>query len=283
MDIDLLTPTPSSPPRRLRPQKELLIAWTLLLLDDGQTYGYTLHHGLRAHGIDLQASSLYRWLAKFERDAWVASDWSEPVDGPRRHVYRLTAEGRTALAEMTALIAAMRDSYSMFLEAHARAVERRGDVGADVDEEAMPVTREPVAASPEGQAGSSQAPSAKPPLRPHKELLVGWLLLHRDAGATYGYDLRRDFDAQRLSPDPPAMYRTLRRLEADKWVQSRWMRSAAGPRRRFYRLTGRGRRNLDEIAKLIAAIHDAHEDYLQAYELADHLADRPIDQDRAPI
>ncbi len=67
MDIDVLSPAPSSPPRRLRPQKELLIAWTLLLLDDDVTYGYTLHHRLLGHGIELQASSLYRRLSKFER------------------------------------------------------------------------------------------------------------------------------------------------------------------------------------------------------------------------
>jgi DNA-binding PadR family transcriptional regulator len=118
-------------------------------------------------------------------------------------------------------------------------------------------------------------------LRPHRELLVGWLLLQLDAGATYGYDLRRAFDAQRLSPDPGAMYRMLRQLEADKWVQSRWMNPAAGPRRRFYRLTGRGRRNLDEIARLIAAIRDAHEAYLVAYEHArdrrDAAADSEVD------
>ena len=240
----------------------------LLLLDDDETYGYTLHHRLLGHGIELQASSLYRRLSKFERDRWVASGWTEPVDGPRRHVYRLTAEGRSALREMTALIAAMRDTYNTFLVAHAQAVERRAIGGAVVDEEAMPVTREPGAASPEAQAGAGQATSTPQPLRPYRELLVGWLLLHLDAGATYGYDLRRDFDALRLSPDPGTLYRMLRRLEADKWVQSRWMRPAAGPRRRFYRLTGRGRRNLDETARLIATIRDAHEAYLQAYEHA---------------
>jgi len=98
----LLVPTSSSAPRRPRPRRELLIAWTLLLLDEGEAYGYTLHHRLLAHDIDLQASSLYRWLQKFERDCWVVSGWSDSVDGPRRHVYRLTAEGRTALMGMTA-------------------------------------------------------------------------------------------------------------------------------------------------------------------------------------
>ncbi len=278
----MLAPASSSAPRRPRPHREVLIAWTLLLLDEGATYGYTLHQCLLANGVDLQASSLYRRLSKFERERWVESVWSDSVDGPRRHVYRLTAEGRTALAEMTALIAAMRDTYSVFLEAHAHAVERRGNAGAPIDEEALPVARAPLATTTEAPEGSLQAPSTQQPLRPHKELLVGWLLLHLDAGATYGYDLRRDFDAERLSPDPGAMYRMLRRLEADKWVQSRWMGSAAGPRRRFYRLTGRGRRNLDEIARVIATIRDTHDAYLHAFEHADRRHDPAVDGERMP-
>ena len=237
----------------------------LLLIDAGEGHGYALHQGLLARGFDLQGTSVYRWLAKFERDGWVLSGWSEPIDGPRRHVYRLTEEGRAALREMTELIAATRDSYSVFLDAHRQAVASRSGV---VDEASVPVTRDAPGPAPDVPVEVAQGPSAQRAVRPRRELLVGWLLLHLDAGATYGYDLRRAFDAQRLSPDPGAMYRMLRRLEADKWVQSRWLSSAAGPRRRFYRLTGRGRRNLDEIARLIVAIRDAHTAYLAAYEHA---------------
>ncbi|MDP1847643.1 MAG: helix-turn-helix transcriptional regulator [Solirubrobacteraceae bacterium] len=251
----------------------------LLLIDAGEDHGYTLYHGLLARGIDLQATTVYRWLAKFDRDGWVLSSWSEPIDGPRRHVYRLTAEGRAALREMTAVIAAMRDRHSTFLDAHAQAVARRRS--SVVDEAATPITRDAPVPTPDVTVDLPPVPSAQRGLRPHRELLVGWLLLQLDAGATYGYDLRRAFDAQRLSPDPGAMYRMLRQLEADKWVQSRWMNPAAGPRRRFYRLTGRGRRNLDEIARLIAAIRDAHEAYLVAYEHArdrrDAAADSEVD------
>jgi len=124
-------------------------------------------------------------------------------------------------------------------------------------------------AAPNVAATSSPAPT----LRPHKELLAGWLLQRLDAGPTYGYDLRRNFAAHRLTPDPSSMYRMLRRLEADAWVQSRWMGSAAGPRRRYYRLTIPGRRNLDEIAGLITAIRDLHDDYLRDYEDAYPLQD----------
>jgi len=95
--------------------------------------------------------------------------------------------------------------------------------------------------------------------------MTAWLLLLLDGGATYGYDLRRELDALQLSIDPAYIYRTLRKLERDGWVQSRWMKSVAGPRRRFYRLTTKGRRNLDEIAGLIAAFRDLNEAFLRAH------------------
>ena len=273
--MDSLTPPISD--RALRPPKELLVAWMLLLIDVGEDHGYALHHGLLGRGIDLQATTVYRWLAKFERDGWVLSAWSEPIDGPRRHVYRLTAEGRAALRERTELTAAMRDSYSTFLDAHARAVARRRS--SSVDEAAVPIMRDVQEPTPDVPVEVPQVSSAQRALRPHRELLIGWLLLQLDAGATYGYDLRRAFDAQRLTPDPGALYRMLHRLEADKWVQSRWLNPAAGPRRRFYRLTGRGRRNLDEIARLITAIRDAHDAYLVAYEHASDNHDAASDSD----
>lgn len=250
----------------LRPQKELLAAWTLLLLEAGEMHGYKLRHELLARRIELQPSSLYRWLHRFERDRWVVARWTEPVTGPRRHMYSLTPEGRAKLRDITGVVAAMRETYGEFAEAHADACARRGKTARHRDE-APPRARRDITTS---TSRRSSAPSERARLRPHKELLVGWLLLHIDDGATYGWDLRREFEAHRLSPDPGAMYRTLRRLEADRSVQSRWMAPAAGPRRRFYRLTTRGRRKLDDIARLIAAILDAHDSYLQAYEQAGH-------------
>ena len=255
------SPPPLPPPRELRPQTELVIAWTLLVLHErGETYGYTLHRDLLARSIDVQATSVYRRLAKFERDRWVQSRWAASIDGPQRHVYALTAQGRAALRDLTGEIVEVRDCYSRFTEAHALTLARRSATGVD---NGSPFD---LRTTPDPPAGSSASSPANGSVRPHKELLAGWLLLHLDAGATYGYDLRRAFHAQRLSPDAGAMYRMLRRLEADKWVQSRWLQSTAGPSRRLYRLTGRGRRNLGEIALLIERIGAAHDSYLEAYE-----------------
>ena len=66
--------------------------------------GYTLHRELLARGVDVQATSVYRRLAKFDRDGWVASRWAESIDGPQRHCYTLTARGLGGLHELTASI-----------------------------------------------------------------------------------------------------------------------------------------------------------------------------------
>ena len=243
-----------------------MIAWVLLLLHTREMHGYKVHRELLARGIDLDPTTTYRWLRRFERDRWVAARWSAPVSGPRRHVYVLTAEGRSMLHTITALIAATHDTYGTFLDTHADVVAGRGVDAADCT--GVPTSaRRPSSANQPSSASSSRAA-----LRPHKELLIGWLLLEVDAGASYGWELRRMLQARSLKPDDGALYRMLRRFEGDKWVQSRWMQPAAGPRRRFYRLTARGRRNLDEIARLIELIRASHESYLQAYEHVDDLA-----------
>jgi DNA-binding PadR family transcriptional regulator len=119
---------------------------------------------------------------------------------------------------------------------------------------------------------------APPPrtVRPRDELVTGWLLLLLDDGATYGYDLCRELESLAVSIDPSVVYRTLRRLEGDELVTSRWTSSLRGPRRRSYRLTAKGRHRLNETVRVIASIRDIHEVFLQAHEQA-----RPLRRDSA--
>lgn len=63
-------------------------------------------------------------------------------------------------------------------------------------------------------------PPSAAPQRPEKNLLTGWLMLLLDAGACHGYGLQAKMEACRLSPDPAALYRTLRKLEEDGSVVS---------------------------------------------------------------
>ena len=66
--------------------------------------------------------------------------------------------------------------------------------------------------------------------------------------------------------DPAALYRALRQLDDEGCLRSRWVDSTAGPRRRQYRVTAKGRRALVELTGLITAIRDRHRAFLQEYE-----------------
>jgi poly-beta-hydroxybutyrate-responsive repressor len=78
------------------------------------------------------------------------------------------------------------------------------------------------------------------------------LLLLRE-GEAHGYEL-----AERLCAfgfdhsDPGALYRGLRRLEDEGMVRSDWEHSAAGPKKRVYRLTEIGIDELDRRATDLA-------------------------------
>ena len=82
-----------------------------------------------------------------------------------------------------------------------------------------------------------------------KDFLRPCLLLLLREGEAHGYEL-----AENLGPfgfdhsDPGALYRALRRLEADGLVGSDWTPSEAGPRKRVYSLTERGIEELDRRA-----------------------------------
>jgi len=98
------------------------------------------------------------------------------------------------------------------------------------------------------------------------ELLTAWLLLLLDSGATHGYEMARQLEAQCLHVDVSYVYRTLRKLERDGYADSQWTESAIGPRRRLYRLNAVGRSKLLQSAELIAAVRDLHERFLQAHQ-----------------
>lgn len=99
--------------------------------------------------------------------------------------------------------------------------------------------------------------------RASRDLLLGWLLLLIDRGVSHGYDLSRALAEEGIGVDTAALYRTLRQLEADKLLRSRWQAPTMGPRRRAYVLTVKGRRRLNALALSIANARDAHEAFLR--------------------
>lgn len=65
----------------------------------------------------------------------------------------------------------------------------------------------------------------------------------------YGFELVRTLgDVDGLVTSEGTIYPLLSRLRRDGLVDTTWRESAAGPPRRYYRLTNAGRRALDEFA-----------------------------------
>jgi PadR family transcriptional regulator PadR len=71
----------------------------LALLVDGEAYGYELAGRLSDLGVGTVAGgSLYPALLRLEKSGHLAAEWRAGDGGPGRKYYRLTDEGRNALA-----------------------------------------------------------------------------------------------------------------------------------------------------------------------------------------
>lgn len=82
--------------------------------------------------------------------------------------------------------------------------------------------------------------------------------------SAHGYDLRAaitEMTGGEISVDAGGLYRTLRRLEDDGFVTSRWVEGDSGPQRRDYSITQEGRElaadwahHLKERARLLRIV-----------------------------
>lgn len=69
------------------------------------------------------------------------------------------------------------------------------------------------------------------------------LLFFLSQGDSYGYDLMVKLDGfgfPKANPDPAMVYRTLRYLEKEGFVTSKWDTKGTGPAKRNYALTEKG-------------------------------------------
>jgi PadR family transcriptional regulator PadR len=74
----------------------------LALLRDGERYGFDLVKALgEVDGMVTSEGTIYPLLSRLRKDGLVASKWEESPSGPPRRYYRLSAEGRRALAEFS--------------------------------------------------------------------------------------------------------------------------------------------------------------------------------------
>jgi DNA-binding PadR family transcriptional regulator len=106
-------------------------------------------------------------------------------------------------------------------------------------------------------------PSRTP--RISKDLRTAWLLLLLRAKPSYGYVLRRELQERGLEVDAGSLYRSLRELEGDGLISSRWRAPSAGPRSRIYTLTEKGHRALVVLASAIELGREVRDEFLAAY------------------
>ena len=89
----------------------------LAVLGAREMYGLDLVRALsEVDGMVLSEGTLYPLLSRLRKDDLVDTTWRESTSGPPRRYYRVTAEGRRALAEFTGEWRRFRDAVDTLLE-----------------------------------------------------------------------------------------------------------------------------------------------------------------------
>lgn len=106
-------------------------------------------------------------------------------------------------------------------------------------------------------------------LRGHTDTMI---LARLAGGDSYGYDINKEI--RRLSGGAyelkeATLYTAFRRMEADRLITSYWGDSEEGARRRYYRITDRGRDALAERLK----------SWQETKEILDRLFSKGCDED----
>jgi poly-beta-hydroxybutyrate-responsive repressor len=93
------------------------------------------------------------------------------------------------------------------------------------------------------------------------------LLLLLQKGEAHGYELASDLPKYALTDaavEAAALYRTLRGLEQNGNVTSRWDTTTSGPARRVYRLTDEGEEHLREWVAVLGHMSGSMTRFLKA-------------------
>ena len=100
-----------------------------------------------------------------------------------------------------------------------------------------------------------------------RHYLRACLLLLIRSGPAYGYNLREQLtDLGVVQNDWGRLYRTLRVMEREGLLLSCWENSEAGPSRRTYHLTERGRAELDRWVESVTEAQGLVDRFLGRYD-----------------
>ncbi|GHH51800.1 PadR family transcriptional regulator [Streptomyces candidus] len=82
--------------------KGVLDLLVLSCLTEGESYGYEISKALAGAGLgDIKGGTLYPVLNRLEEAGHVVGEFRASARGPGRRYYRLTGDGRAALARQT--------------------------------------------------------------------------------------------------------------------------------------------------------------------------------------
>lgn len=88
----------------------------LALLQTDDRYGFDLVRELaRTDGLVTPEGTIYPLLSRLRSEGLVETSWQESQQGPPRRYYRITAEGRAALASFVEQWARFRDTVDHIL------------------------------------------------------------------------------------------------------------------------------------------------------------------------
>jgi len=107
-------------------------------------------------------------------------------------------------------------------------------------------------------------PGDRPP-----RFLRAFLLLFLAEGETHGYELiekLKEIGVKYETYEFGYVYKTLRNMEKEGLLSSRWNVKEKGAAKRIYRITDKGRQNLDEWAAVLTNIRDSLNSFLEAYK-----------------
>jgi len=114
--------------------------------------------------------------------------------------------------------------------------------------------------------GSGQGQGKRRQLR---RFLQPCLLLLILRGESHGYQLQTDLEAFGFNPerlDVSMVYRALREMEAEGWLDSRWEEAGDGPRRRMYSVTEAGMAQLKWFIEELRRTRNDLDRVITAYE-----------------
>ncbi len=106
-------------------------------------------------------------------------------------------------------------------------------------------------------------PGDRPP-----RFLRAFLLLFLAEGETHGYELiekLKNIGVKYETYEFGYVYKTLRNMEKEGFLSSRWNVKEKGAAKRIYRITDKGKKNLDEWAQVLSNIRDSLNSFLDAY------------------